>query len=326
MQSLHTGINYNSLFTVCLFESIINLIRKVVIKLRSPKNNELLQKYAKRKQELKLILDVKTRWTSLYKMVERFLVLIDPVKIVLKKLNDDIYESVSKINLSRLNELVKVLKIMEVGCKTFSRSDFNLEKGDQTLVFILDKLRELGTPLSKRMEESITSRFNSRRSIYSSIIKFIKTGELDDDVTTNDITWECRTLIERLNKQDDMCAENISPNNQSPNLSPNISSNLSSNISSNLSNLETELEKVLSNCKVNAVHLSTLDLNSAIKSEIRTFGKSKIIGKYLDIVYNLVKEIKCSTVDVERVFSNLGLMVTKIRTKLSDDTIDDYLF
>lgn len=63
-----------------------------------------------------------------------------------------------------------------------------------------------------------------------------------------------------------------------------------------------------------------------IKDEIRNFKKTNQRGMYLEFVFELLKGIKPSTVDVERVFSSCGLIVTKLRTRLSDSTIDHYLF
>lgn len=90
------------------------------------------------------------------------------------------------------------------------------------------------------MKDSILKRFNKRRSIYSTIIKY-KTGDLDEDVSMKDLLWKFETLIKRFNQ--------VNPSDLNPisDTSSDVSSNISSNISSNLSilNLETELDKIL---------------------------------------------------------------------------------
>ena len=62
-----------------------------------------------------------------------------------------------------------------------------------------------------------------------------------------------------------------------------------------------------------------------LKSELKTFKQTGQKGRFLEFAYKQMKRIKVSSVDVERVFSSLGLMITKFRSRLNDGTIDNYL-
>ena len=59
-------------------ENILKKVRKVIkIFRRSPMKSKLLQKYVllEQNKELSLVLDCKTRWSSMYEMIERFICL-----------------------------------------------------------------------------------------------------------------------------------------------------------------------------------------------------------------------------------------------------------
>lgn len=89
------------------------------------------------KNELRLISDNKTRWTSLYHMLERFKNLYDPVVNALKKLDSELLVQLDTIDRNKLNELVEVLQILEVASRAFSRVDCNLLTAERTIDFIL---------------------------------------------------------------------------------------------------------------------------------------------------------------------------------------------
>lgn len=74
------------------YKDLINFIRCIVKHFRHPKEMELLQRQVKadNDKEVTLILDNKTRWSSLFKMLERFSNLFDSVEFVLKKTKSDL--------------------------------------------------------------------------------------------------------------------------------------------------------------------------------------------------------------------------------------------
>lgn len=88
--------------------------------------------------------------------------------------------------------------------------------------------------------------------------------------------------------------------------------------------METELQNYLQAAPLQ--NDSDSDLEKLLKAELKGFKQTKIRGKFLQFTYEQVKQIKGSSVDVERVFSSLGLMIKKFRSRLSDETIDHYLF
>ena len=79
--------------------------------------NEVLQKYVllEQNKELSLVLDCKTRWSSMYEMVERFICL---KKCILKSLLDlSIEHGISTTEFLFLNELKCTLEPIKLAVK-----------------------------------------------------------------------------------------------------------------------------------------------------------------------------------------------------------------
>ena len=67
-------------------------------------------------------------------------------------------------------------------------------------------------------------------------------------------------------------------------------------------------------------------LAKIVANEMMVFEKNKTRGIYLDKVYNMLITIKPSSVESERAFSSAGLVCTKIRSRMGDDTLDNLCF
>ena len=69
-------------------------------------------------------------------------------------------------------------------------------------------------------------------------------------------------------------------------------------------------------------------LNSSIvvRSELQLFNSKGQRGKYLEMVYKSLLTIKPSTVDAERIFSSAGFLVSRLRTRESDNLVDRIIF
>lgn len=60
--------------------------------------------------------------------------------------------------------------------------------------------------------------------------------------------------------------------------------------------------------------------------ELAQFEDDGHRGKWLDLCYNTLKSIPPTSVESERAFSVSGNFCTKLRSRLSDKTIDDLCF
>lgn len=72
--------------------------------------------------------------------------------------------------------------------------------------------------------------------------------------------------------------------------------------------------------------LAPRDFSKAIKREIAVLEDGGGRGFNLEKLYNFLLTIKLTSVDAERAFSNAGLICTKVRSRLSDISIDALAF
>lgn len=142
-----------------LSESFDVLIRKVrtVVKMfrRSPtKNDDILQKYTKEEfgKEMQLLIDLKTRWNSLYIMLERFRKLKNSIRKSLIDLNCIISFEEEEWNM--INVLVTTLEPIQLAAEALCRKDATLLTADTTNLFMINNLRTQGSAFSLQMVNS----------------------------------------------------------------------------------------------------------------------------------------------------------------------------
>jgi hypothetical protein len=84
--------------------------------------------------------------------------------------------------------------------------------------------------------------------------------------------------------------------------------------------IKSSLTQPLPNC------LNDKSMLAAIKSEMAVFECSGVRGRCLQLVYDYLQSIPPTSVEAERAFSAAGLLCTKIRSRLSDATLDTLCF
>jgi hAT family C-terminal dimerisation region len=73
-------------------------------------------------------------------------------------------------------------------------------------------------------------------------------------------------------------------------------------------------------------HFVRDSVQAAIKSEMAVFERSGVRGRSLQLVYSHLLSIPPTSVEAERAFSSAGLLCTRIRSRLGDDTLDTLCF
>ena len=144
---------------------IIKQIRKIVKYFRqSPvKNDSYLQPLVKQSfgKELKLHLDVVTRWNSLIKMCERFYKLRTEIKMACVR--GGLNFSLSDGDLQRVHELCEALTPVKFATKMLSKKEADLLYADQMVQFVLAKLDEQNSAISQEIKEAFEKRVLARR-------------------------------------------------------------------------------------------------------------------------------------------------------------------
>lgn len=160
--------------------SILELIQKIriVVKLfrRSPtKNDEVLQKYVieEFKEDFSLILDCKTRWSSLLAMIKRFDKLQNCVRKALIDLKSDIVFSDEE--LKTVKTLIEILLPVKLAVEALCREDANLLTAITTLEFLLANIGS-GSVLHDKMKSALERRISERLTNLANVLQYLHSG------------------------------------------------------------------------------------------------------------------------------------------------------
>ncbi len=190
---------------------IILKVRKIVKNFRkSPLKNDVLQKYivCSFGKRISLILDVSTRWNSLYFMISRFLKLIGEIKKA--SIDLQIEFSISDIECNILKQLNTLLEILYVGMIKLSERKTDLFRASKIFSFINSKLLKEDNSLSDIIRIAILERLRQRENtsltslneyLISGVGKIQNSSSVEHNnfkTSVNDIKIFALELFERL--------------------------------------------------------------------------------------------------------------------------------
>ena len=145
-------------------ENVLKRVRKLVkIFRRSSMKNEVLQKYVllEQNKELSLVLDCKTRWSSMYKMIERFICLI---KCISKALLDlSIVHDISRAELLFLSERKCALEITKLAVNALYCKDKILLTAEGIFRFLFFELKKRKSSLAEYLLCCVKNCIQQRR-------------------------------------------------------------------------------------------------------------------------------------------------------------------
>jgi len=147
---------------------------------RSPVKNATLQKFVieSHKTELKLILDIKTRWNSILAMAKRLVRLESCIEKSLTELNDShLFDS----SLFRfLQQLIDCLQPVEEAILYIGRKNVTLLEAEGALKFVFSSLQKSKHQISLDLSDALEDEISKRRSKdVVSLMKFLQTKAWD---------------------------------------------------------------------------------------------------------------------------------------------------
>lgn len=299
----------------------IRAIREIVKLFKSsPTRNEILQKHVRlqEKKELQVLLDCKTRWNSLVTMVERFVRLKEPIKKTLLDLNmsEKLNEHCEKNAECLLKVLMPVLKSTEA----LSRSDANLLTAEGILKFLFDELGSHNSELSDRMVFHLKSEISKRRN--NKIISLMKIFR-----DPNVLTLRCDDSFFKLESRKEilMTAQNLMLRL----FKVSNALDTADEISDENMNLDWTLDEKLNRSIEKSTYSPNINNQNdgkTLKSEFDIYLRTGSLGPNLSKLKNALFTIRPTTTQNERNFSVSGNFVSKKRTRLSDQTVNDLCF
>ena len=152
----------------------VKQIRNIVRWFRkSPVRNEVLQKYVReeRGQELMLVLDCKTRWNSLYDMLDRFDVLKAAVHKALIDIGDKPIKMIDDYDYAPIPELIRCLRILKLGAEALCRRESGLLEAEANLKFMLTALAKENSVIAHKLFDALKQRITQRRSRAAKVLQ-----------------------------------------------------------------------------------------------------------------------------------------------------------
>lgn len=335
------------------YKDVITKVRAVVkLFTKSPtKNDDYLQKYVKQAEnkELALVLDCKTRWSSMANMIERFNRLRPCVLKALIDLDSNI--SFLEEELQLLGSIQQSLTVVKMTVEALCRRDATLLTAHAALKFALKKLVKQNTTLATKLADSMRRRMLQRRTPLTSMLQYLHNPEsyFGDQMsrTEEGLTWKMKTdellsnlisLIMRF-QPTQINQSAISTDSGKTSSSDDDEGAGSASIQQELNKA---IEKSLKEKNASKDHLrqnhdieneadpinDDFDdtLLTVLRMEMSLYENGGKRGRYLDELYNHLMSIPPTSVESERAFSAANYICNKIRSRLNDNTLDSICF
>ena len=277
---------------------------------------------------MNLLLDSKTRWNSLYSMLERFVKLQKCVRMALIDIGTPIPFSSSEIDLIR--ELISALEPVKYGVEALCRQDATLLTSERIHKFVLEKLDSQNTNIANKLKDSLQSRIDSRRNMnlihlyeYLNDHTFLKNSEGSSRPKRQSLIKLAVMLLQRLIKEHVVEEE-------TEELEMNPISNEALPPPEAIS-LKEQLEQTINSVKVNfgeqfSVESGKILDKKQLQKEFEIYEATGNKTSNLKILFNALSTIQPTSVESERAFSACGLFLSKLRSSLKDSTIDCLCF
>ena len=297
---------------------IVNKVRRVSkLFKRSPLKNEILQNYVKEKHSngLQLILDCKTRWSSLLNMLERIVEIQIPVQKTLLDLNSEI--KIGDEEFIQISHIVQALGPIKIAVEALCRRDANFITAEATIIFLLDEMQNhLPSEYNNRIIEAITQRSIQERYIEASkIIAYLHNplAKLEKKTVVREFCCKLLSRVsldldrETVNEMDQVIYNSDTAINDTEALPVAMKLQLAIDAS-----LKTPQE----------IPPSDDSLSSSLKYELNIAEHTGKRGILLEKVYQMLLTVPPTSVESERIFSSCAYFCNRFRSRLSDRTLN----
>jgi hypothetical protein len=298
------------------FCDVLKHARKVVKFIRcSDVRNQILQSKVKARNdgnEIELQLDVKHRWNSIITMAESLL----KTKISLFETFADLKELdlINKLDFYSLQNLKDALEPVKLAVEVLSREDATLLTAQTTIDFMLDKLKEQNSVISNELMNNLKRRTDERMNV--DVMNLLRSLEDPEKAPSKATIQFAGKLASRLFGSSASESEREEDEN---------SSQLESAVTQELT-LRDELNLLLQKSSKSKPSSSSVGEFKWIKEEFVLFRNTGKRTENLQKLFEAMLSIKPTSTDVERVFSVSSGFCTKIRSQLSDKSLNALVF
>lgn len=305
--------------------TLINKVRKTVKMFRkSPVKNDLLEQIiiSRFGKALVLVLDCKTRWNSLSTMLSRFHQLKECIDVALIRITDDLKEPIvfTTSEYNCINSIASSLQIIELALKAICKKECSLYDAHVYIEVMLDKLSEQNSSISNELKESIISQLSIRFSpmyyiqIYLSNVEMIEQPKYFEMRNPETILSAIQDLVQIIETTKVAEEQTEQP-----------SSETDINTAKGKRERESLMDEFYHSASQKKMKLvnNFPPLDIKLNDEIYVHKTSGFKGPLLEKVFSIVSTIRPTSVDCERTFSIAGLFCNKLRSRMTDITLDN---
>ena len=270
-----------------------------------------------------LILDCKTRWSSMSDMIERYLVLAPHVhKLMLKEFNEpDLV--LSKTEMTLLQNAFDALRAVKWASEMLCSQTVDLAGSDAIIRFLENRLTELSCPIADGLLESLQVRYHDRKnSQLLGVVKFLENPNQPKDVQKQYKLPSRTSVAEFLKEEHSRLYPDTPVEEPEETTEPSSSSPKKVTGDKNKKDLNKAFELFLSSQKA-STPTPAADVWS---KKLELFSKSGERSPSLSQMYDALKTVPPTSVEAERVFSVTGQFYSEIRSRMSATTVDMLVF
>ncbi|XP_073820143.1 uncharacterized protein [Musca autumnalis] len=299
---------------VMKLRSYVKAFNKSSVKQRS------LQSYVKEQEgkELRLICDVKTRWSSMSDMVDSFLRIHKCVNHALLDLQM-IPFTANEIEV--LTSLSNLLKPLVIAIKELSKNSATLVEAEAIHKFLYNNLKKVECTFNHNLCEKLMTRLEERRQrLLNTLLIYLSSGifPVSDGIlkysTKTDVKDYANDLYKRLFPE-------IA-------IEPSDGSDTDCEMNSEATepnSLLLDLTQTI-NCIQNPKNKRKHEKQSTLYDDFGFFDKTKKKTEKLSNLYNALMTISPTSTFSERVFSTCSFIKTKQKNRLQNEHLNCILF
>ena len=285
------------------------------IKKSSVKNQVFQDKvFADLGHHKELHLDVKTRWNSIPTMLDSLIQTEKPLRETLLEFEAEEY--INCVDFEALKVLKNVLEPVELAVKNLSKEDATLLSADVIIKFMLQKLSDIDNEISRTLHDNIKRRIDER--INNDVMNLLPSLKVPSISPSKNTLIFAASLASRL-----FCVIDDYDDDDEEKQSETLSNDAEERTMSLQEELNLKLQESTSTTTTNA---AAQDKFKWLKSEFVLFKNTGKRTDHLQKLYDALLSIKPTSTDVERVFSVSASFCTKIRSRLSDKSLNALVF